>query len=120
MLDIKTLESWLWEAACKIRGPVDAPKYKDFILTFIFSFLISSNFGVTSTPNESRVRKSVMRERMLTIRDSLKSVAKGLQLCYKKSHTVSASNAIQYSSFDSVLSLNQFQASMTFSGVVAK
>jgi hypothetical protein len=23
-LDITTLENWLWEAACKIRGPVDA------------------------------------------------------------------------------------------------
>lgn len=29
MLDIKTLENWLWEAACKIRGEIDAPKYKD-------------------------------------------------------------------------------------------
>ncbi|MHC1598249.1 MAG: type I restriction-modification system subunit M N-terminal domain-containing protein, partial [Candidatus Methanofastidiosia archaeon] len=35
-LDIKTLESWLWEAACQIRGEVDAPKYKDFILPLIF------------------------------------------------------------------------------------
>jgi type I restriction enzyme M protein len=35
-LDIKTLENWLWEAACAIRGPVDAPKYKDFILPLIF------------------------------------------------------------------------------------
>ena len=23
-LDLSTLETWLWEAACKIRGPVDA------------------------------------------------------------------------------------------------
>lgn len=36
MLDIKTLESWLWEAACKIRGEVDAPKYKDYILPLVF------------------------------------------------------------------------------------
>lgn len=35
-LDIKTLEGWLWEAACKIRGEVDAPKYKDYILPLIF------------------------------------------------------------------------------------
>ncbi|WP_216086501.1 type I restriction-modification system subunit M N-terminal domain-containing protein [Calditerrivibrio nitroreducens] len=26
-LDIKTLENWLWEAACRIRGEVDAPRY---------------------------------------------------------------------------------------------
>jgi len=36
MLDIKTLENWLWEAACRIRGEVDAPKYKDYILPLIF------------------------------------------------------------------------------------
>ena len=35
-LDIKTLENWLWEAACIIRGPIDAPKYKDYILPLIF------------------------------------------------------------------------------------
>jgi len=29
MLDIKALEGWLWEAACKIRGEIDAPKYKE-------------------------------------------------------------------------------------------
>ena len=44
MLDIKTLESWLWEAACKIRGPVDAPKYKDFILPLIFLKRLSDVF----------------------------------------------------------------------------
>lgn len=31
-----TLEAWLWEAACKIRGEIDAPKYKDYILPIIF------------------------------------------------------------------------------------
>lgn len=35
-LDINTLESWLWEAACKIWGEIDAPKYKDYILPLIF------------------------------------------------------------------------------------
>ncbi len=36
MLDIKTLESWLWDAACKIRGEIDAAKYKDYILPLVF------------------------------------------------------------------------------------
>ncbi len=44
MLDIKTLESWLWEAACKIRGEVDAPKYKEFILPLIFLKRLSDVF----------------------------------------------------------------------------
>ena len=25
----KSLESWIWDAACSIRGAKDAPKYKD-------------------------------------------------------------------------------------------
>ncbi len=28
----KSLESWIWDAACSIRGAKDAPKYKDYIL----------------------------------------------------------------------------------------
>ena len=43
-LDINTLESWLWEAACKIRGEVDAPKYKDYILPLIFLKRLSDVF----------------------------------------------------------------------------
>jgi type I restriction enzyme M protein len=43
-LDISTLETWLWEAACKIRGPVDAPKYKDYILPLIFLKRLSNVF----------------------------------------------------------------------------
>lgn len=33
----KSLETWIWEAACSIRGARDAPKYKDFILPLIFT-----------------------------------------------------------------------------------
>jgi type I restriction enzyme M protein len=32
----KSLEQWLWDAACSIRGAKDAPKYKDYILPLIF------------------------------------------------------------------------------------
>jgi len=43
-LDVKALENWLWEAACIIRGPVDAPKYKDYILPLIFLKRLSDVF----------------------------------------------------------------------------
>jgi type I restriction enzyme M protein len=43
-LDISALETWLWEAACVIRGPVDAPKYKDYILPLIFLKRLSDVF----------------------------------------------------------------------------
>jgi type I restriction enzyme M protein len=35
-MDITGLENWLWEAACSVRGPLDAPKYKDYILPLLF------------------------------------------------------------------------------------
>ena len=34
---VKSLESWIWDAACSIRGARDAAKYKDFILPLIFT-----------------------------------------------------------------------------------
>ena len=43
-LDLPGLESCLWEAACVIRGPVDAPKFKDYILPLIFLKRVSYVF----------------------------------------------------------------------------
>ncbi len=33
----KSLENWIWDAACSIRGATDAAKYKEFILPLIFT-----------------------------------------------------------------------------------
>lgn len=44
MMELNTLENWLWEAACIIRGPVDAPKFKDYILPLIFLKRLSDVF----------------------------------------------------------------------------
>jgi type I restriction enzyme M protein len=43
-LDLSTLESWLWEAACKIRGPVDTLKYKVYLLPLILLKCLSDVF----------------------------------------------------------------------------
>jgi hypothetical protein len=43
-LDTSALEQWLWDAACVIRGPVDAPKFKDFILPLLFLKRLSDVF----------------------------------------------------------------------------
>jgi type I restriction enzyme M protein len=43
-LDVSTLEGWLWEAACVVRGPLDAPKFKDYILPLIFLKRLSDVF----------------------------------------------------------------------------
>lgn len=44
ILDLTTLENWLWEAACSIRGEIDAPKFKDYILPLIFLKRLSDVF----------------------------------------------------------------------------
>ena len=37
MAEEKSLERWIWDAACSIRGAQDAPKYKNFILPLVFA-----------------------------------------------------------------------------------
>jgi len=44
MMDIQTLETWLWDAAGVIRGPLDAPKFKDYILPLVFLKRLSDVF----------------------------------------------------------------------------
>ncbi len=43
-LNGNTLGNWLWEMACKIRGEIDAPKYKDYILPLVFLKRLSDVF----------------------------------------------------------------------------
>lgn len=43
-LDVSALENWLWDAACQIRGPLDAPKFKDYILPLVFLKRLSDVF----------------------------------------------------------------------------
>lgn len=45
----KSLESWIWDAACSIRGAKDAPKYKDYILPLIFTKRLRDGFQETIT-----------------------------------------------------------------------
>ena len=33
---VKSMEAWIWDAACSIRGAADAAKYKDYILPLVF------------------------------------------------------------------------------------
>jgi len=35
-METSSLENWLWEAACSIRGPIAAPQYRDYILPLLF------------------------------------------------------------------------------------
>ena len=43
-LAVSELEQWLWDAACVVRGPLDAPKFKDYILPLVFLKRLSNVF----------------------------------------------------------------------------
>ena len=43
-LSVSSLSDWLWDAACVIRGPIDAPKFKDYILPLMFMKRLSDVF----------------------------------------------------------------------------
>lgn len=45
MMELRTLDPWLWDAACAIRGPVDTPKFKDYILPLVFLKRLSEVFN---------------------------------------------------------------------------
>ncbi len=51
----KSLESWIWDAACSIRGAKDAGKYKEFILPLIFTKRLCDVFD----DEVSRIAKEV-------------------------------------------------------------
>ena len=61
----KSLESWIWDAACSIRGAKDAPKYKEFILPLIFTKRLCDVFDdeINRIAQEVGSRAKAFRER---------------------------------------------------------
>src|SRR6266536_3234456 len=65
-LDVSTLETWLWDAACAIRGATDAPKFKDFILPLVFFKRLSDVFddefaGQVKTFGDEEIAREVIK-----------------------------------------------------------
>ena len=67
----KSLESWIWDAACSIRGAQDAPKYKDFILPLVFAKRLCDVFDdevnriAENAGGRARAFELVMRQKQL-------------------------------------------------------
>jgi type I restriction enzyme M protein len=67
----KSLESWIWDAACSIRGAQEAPKFKDFILPLIFAKRLCDVFDdelnriAAEVGGRSKAFKLVQRDRKL-------------------------------------------------------
>jgi type I restriction enzyme M protein len=68
----KSLESWIWDAACAIRGAQDAPKYKDFILPLIFTKRLCDVFDdevnrfAEKLNSKEKAYKAIEKDRKLT------------------------------------------------------
>lgn len=83
-LDISTLETWLWDAACAIRGATDAPKFKDFILPLIFYKRLSDVFDdefashIAEFGDEATAREVIEADH----EDALKNNRKGIVRFY--------------------------------------
>lgn len=59
----KSIESWIWDAACSIRGAKDAPKYKEYILPLIFTKRLCDVFDdeINRIATEVGTRKKAFR-----------------------------------------------------------
>jgi type I restriction-modification system DNA methylase subunit len=60
----KSLENWIWDAACSIRGAQEAAKYKDFILPLIFIKRLCDVFDDEVTYSHTPLLCETLRERV--------------------------------------------------------
>lgn len=65
----KSLEQWLWDAACSIHGEVDAVKYKDFILPLVFVKRLCDVFDDEINRIAAKLKKSRAEALKLIERD---------------------------------------------------
>lgn len=81
-LDISTLETWLWDAACAIRGSTDAPKFKDFILPLVFYKRLSDVFDdklsqlMTEFGSEEIAREVIEADHANALKTGRKSIVR--------------------------------------------
>ncbi len=90
-MDISILENWLWDAACSIRGPIDAPKFKK-----ILQEETSGGFQVTFCRDiftEENLRKMGLNERQIKAVLYVKERGKITNREYQKAFRVSKATA---------------------------
>jgi type I restriction enzyme M protein len=81
-LEVSTLETWLWDAACAIRGATDAPKFKDFILPLVFYKRLSDVFDdefaghVTQFGDETVAREVIEADHADALKDGRKPIVR--------------------------------------------
>jgi len=69
-VSLQDLEQWLWDAACSIRGPVDASKFKDYILPLLFFKRLSDVFEdelnkLKADFGDDKARELIVQDRKL-------------------------------------------------------
>jgi len=79
----KSLENWIWDAACSIRGAKDAAKYKEFILPLIFTRRLCDVFddevNCIAQEFESRVKALVHGLTVVTL--NLEKTERSVAVC---------------------------------------
>lgn len=81
-LTISALETWLWDAACAIRGATDAPKFKDFILPLIFYKRLSDVFDdevsrhAERYGDEQMARKIIVDDHADSLRENRRAIVR--------------------------------------------
>lgn len=78
---VKSMESWIWDAACSIRGAADAAKYKDYILPLIFVKRLCDVFDdeidrITDELHKRNTRAERSRSKALQLVDRDKSLVR--------------------------------------------
>jgi type I restriction enzyme M protein len=66
-MNTKTIEPWLWDAACSIRGAMDAPKYRDYILPLVFLKRLSDVYDDEVACLADRFGSEKRAQRMIAI-----------------------------------------------------
>ncbi len=60
-VDLSIFETWLWDAACAIRGPGGVVKLKDYILALVFLKHVSNVFKDEIVPLQAGLAAHFLR-----------------------------------------------------------
>ena len=69
----KSLETWIWDAACSIRGAQEAPKFKDFILPLIFTKRLCDVFDDELNPIAKEVGSRAKAFKLVAFRTPIQA-----------------------------------------------
>lgn len=81
LLSTKSMEQMLWDAACKVRGEKDAPKFKDYLLPLLFIKRLSDVFDdevqrLTETYGDRETALEIIEADVASVTDPAKRMVR--------------------------------------------